>query len=152
MSLEDRHVLLTRVINKTYSQKEMKAAADQMKQLERVHSAFLKLASLKTWEEAEREYSPWTNEENLRPFCNLFSSNKGMMTIPATFSQFINVIIQFKLNKTKMTDWKKFTHAEKQITLDYQILQCDIVGNLSSVSHHAANFTLALADIPYGLS
>ena len=75
-----------------------------------------------------------------------------MATIPASFSQFVNAIIQAKTNKTKVSDWKTFFHPEKKINLNYQVIKCDVISNLSSVSHHATNFSLALADIPYGLN
>ncbi len=146
--VSERHNLLLKVVNQTLSFAEMKAAADNIKQMDRLHEAFLALTSCTSWKEALAEYGQWLHEDTLRPFCSLFTSRTSQT--PTTFLQFVQSIMQAKKQKTKIGEWKQF--KTPTITASYQVIQCDIINNLFSISHLASNFNLAIADIPYGLS
>jgi hypothetical protein len=150
LNISDRHQLLIKVKNGSFSFEEMKAEALCLKQMHRLQKAFLKLTNLSSWKEAEQQFPQWTSDEILRPFYPLFSTAKAAVIHPS-FINFVQSLMQAKQNKTKLGEWKKFEHPETKIISEYNVFQCDVLKNLTAFSNLAATFTLAIADIPYGL-
>src|SRR3569623_116208 len=140
-------MLFLKVVNKSLSLLKMRSEADSLKQMDQLHNAFLQLANIKTWDIAMQEYGQWLSEENLKPFKSLFQIKNSK--ISNTFAQFVQSIIQAKKNKIKNEEWKKFSY--KQFEHSNQIIKCDVLNNLTSISDIASIFTLAIADIPYGI-
>ncbi len=94
---ETKEDLLRKVVRRELSLKEMRQAAESVKQKKNVVSAFLKYAGEGSWESLQRRFPLHTTEEKLAQFKNVpIKRNKAS---PVSTSILCNGLHVFFLNK-----------------------------------------------------
>ena len=80
------HLILLQIFNKECSLKEAASQCNDIKSLQRIQSAFMKLTNVETWEDAVEKYPTFTTVQKLEPFKTLNFTNPKV--IPPQFFKF----------------------------------------------------------------
>jgi hypothetical protein len=83
-------------------------------------------------------------------FLSSICNNEKHKYLPQ-FVQFVQTAQQSLKSRVAIGIWKDFIHPTKNCKLNYQVQTCNVLENLVELGGTGANFTLAIADIPYGL-